>query len=143
MQPLPIVTEAVHPDERCHLLSEINENIPGQGWRRMQSTYVVRDGRVHVYRVDLGPADAFEKEQFRIVSLGEDSVGYVQDMAERDRLADDYWQKFLAEQAAESTFKEDTLRAFQEAAEVARNRSTFGPLMRKQRNAFISREKVR
>ena len=141
-QPIPLATVVISVDEKCHMLSELNENRPG-GWRRIQSTYVLRDGAFYVYQRDLGPAADFTKEEFRIVSLGEDPVGRVWEMADYDRLEDNYWQRFVMEQAAASTLQRDAIAFFEERYEVARNRSVFGPEHRKERNAFIRPEKAR
>lgn len=76
--------------EKCWILEERDELTPdGKSVRRIQSVRVWRDGRLIQFDRDLGPASAFAGVgPVGIVSLGEDEVGRVIDMAEDARRAD-------------------------------------------------------
>lgn len=140
---LLMATAFVHPDEPCYLLSELEEKAPDEnGWRRVQKVYVNRDGRMAVYVRDMGPAADCQAPQFRVCSLWEDSVAYCMDQADRQRWGDDYWQRFLAEKAGESTLVQDAVRFVEEGARLMRNQSVFGPAVSRQRNLFVDRAKV-
>lgn len=126
-------------DDRCWEISELTEAVPNLGVRRIQRVYVMQDDdRLLEYRLDLGPAAGFSGQPFRILSLGEDSVGACLEQAERQR-HDDYWQRFLAERQDASTLIPDFLKQVEERWDVINNRSVLGPSVRKQRNGFNKR----
>lgn len=108
--------------------------------RRWQFIYVLRDGEVAEWVLDLGPAKDFKAPEYRLFSLFEDSVGFLMETADKDRWGDDYWQKYAAEKFAESTIVDDFKRFIGEALKQHRNQSTFGPGFTKQRNLFARRK---
>lgn len=126
-----IITTRIHPDEPCYGLWEG----PKRG-RWLQRVFVVRDDAMAKFETDFGPAEDF-KDATEIIypSFGENSVGQLQELAERDRHSDK-WAKRGREQLAESTLIPDILRQEEIRLEVVRNRSRFGPAISVQRNDF-------
>jgi len=60
-------THYVMGDEPCLLLTEQNFVAPDyKGWRRYQVVFVMRNGEPAEYRADMGPAEMFDSDQFRI-----------------------------------------------------------------------------
>ena len=88
------------------------------------------------YSVDYGPVKNF-KDATEVIypSFGENSVGQLQELAERDRHSDK-WAKRRRAMQAESTLISDILRQEEILLEVRRNRSHFGPGASVQRNDF-------
>ena len=132
-------TLVIIPNEKALALAEENQPspIPGEGWRRVQSIFVVRGDRPAEWRHDLGPVANFKATQFRVPSYLEHTVAELQDIAntlrgDTDRPA----EKILAEERAKSleTFEEKAQDHMNARGEVARNRSKFGPGYNKQRN---------
>ena len=132
------VTVAIHDDEKAWELREFNQ--AGVGYRRYQVITVVRDDRLTEWWDDLGPSAEFFGEGFIIPSLFEHSVGELREMAMQARYRDDYWEKFAAEQVAESTLIGDYLNQVEEHWKVIRNQSVFGPGVSKQRDGFPRKE---
>jgi hypothetical protein len=133
---MPITLE-VHPDEKAYWLWEIIVQSRGnRGWRRAQVMYVNRGGNLARWAKDLGPADAFKAEELSIPSVWVHTVGQLLDMAEKARLGDDYWQRFLDEEVADETFIPNLIAQYQERRLRIRNRSTIGPYVTRQRNEF-------
>jgi hypothetical protein len=129
--------ESVKPDEKAFRLSELVLMAPDYaGFRRYQVILVNRNDDMAEYRLDLGPADGFTAPEFQVLAMWEHTVAELQDIADRQRLGDDYWQKRTAELQAESTLIEDWHDQVEERRELIHNRSTFGPGYRKQRNGF-------
>ena len=57
----------LRPNEPCFNLSELNQKSPdGKSWRRFQIALVIRDGSFAEWRRDMGPAETFTANQFRI-----------------------------------------------------------------------------
>jgi hypothetical protein len=130
-------TDTVSPDEKAFRLSELVLMAPEySGFRRYQVIIVNRNDALAEYRLDLGPAADFTAPEFQVLALWEHTVAELQDIAEQQRLGDDYWQKRTAELQAESTLIEDWHDQVEERRELIHNRSTFGPGYRKQRNGF-------
>jgi hypothetical protein len=130
-------TDTVSPDEKAFRLSELVLMAPEySGFRRYQVIIVNRHDALAEYRHDLGPAGDFTAPEFQVLALWEHTVAELQDIAEQQRLGDDYWQKRTAELQAESTLIEDWHDQVEERRELIHNRSTFGPGYRKQRNGF-------
>lgn len=128
---MKIVTLSVHPDEECWGLREG----PRRG-RWIQAVYVIRGDAVAEWTKDFGPAKDFKNATEVIYpSFGENSVGQLQELAERDRYSDK-WAKRGKEQLAESTLIADILRQEEVLLEVTRNRSHFGSGVSVQRNDF-------
>jgi hypothetical protein len=117
--------------------------------------FVVRGDRKAKFETDFGPvADWPDATEIIYASYGDDSVGQLQELAERDRHSDK-WAKRRKEMQAESTLIADILRQEEEMMEVRRNRSHFGPgitiqridfpreaVEREQRNARNRRERT-
>lgn len=124
--------------ERIHVLPDpANPNVHHA--RRVQTITVNRDGQLADYTTDLGPASQYKSQEFQILGVWEHSVAELQEMADIERLKENYWQRFLAEKSAESTLIPDFLTHLEERREIAHNRSKFGPGVRKQRNGFDTR----
>jgi hypothetical protein len=124
----------VSPDEPAYALVEMNLGIDYIGLRRIQIVYVNRSDEIAEWRKDLGPADSFTSNQFRIPSLWEHTVGELWDIAEQQRLKEDEWERFLLEAQAESTLISDWRLELEEIAKLARNQSVIGPGYQRQRN---------
>ena len=128
---IKIITQIVHPDEPCWGLREG----PRHG-RWLQAVYVVRGDAIAEWTKDYGPAADFKNSTEVIYpSFGENSVGELQELAERDRHSDK-WAKRGREQLAESTLIADILRQEEVLLEVTRNRSHFGNAVSIQRDDF-------
>jgi hypothetical protein len=128
---MKIVTHWLHPDEPCHGLREGPRN-----GRWVQRVYVVRGDSIAEWSKDYGPvSDWPDATEIGYISLGDDSVAQLQEMAERDRHSDK-WAKRRREMQAESTLIPDILRQEEELLDVVRNRSHFGPKVAVQRNDF-------
>ncbi len=131
-----IITTRIHPDEPCHGLWEG----PKSG-RWIQRVFVIRDDMIAKFETDFGPVENF-KNATEVVypSFGENSVGQLQELAERDRHSDK-WTKRGREMLAESTLIPDILKQEEIKLEVVRNRSHFGPATSIQRNDFPTKPK--
>ena len=126
-----IITHRVHPDEPCHGLYE-----GPKGGRWIQRVFVLRGDRIAKFETDFGPASDFpDATEIIYASYGDDSVGQLQELAERDRHSDK-WAKRRREMQAESTLIADILRQEEMMMEVRRNRSHFGPGISIQRIDF-------
>ena len=134
---MKIIAVSVHPDEPCYSLQEGPRN-----GRWVQRVYVVRGDAIAEWSKDYGPVKNF-KDATEVIypSFGENSVGQLQELAERDRHSDK-WAKRRKEMQSESTLIKDILRQEEILMEVKRNRSQFGPLTSVQRIDF-PREAVR
>lgn len=97
---------------------------------------VIRGDRIADCVTDMGPSEDFENcIQQQFVCLGDDTVGEVMEMAEKDRY-DDHWQKRRREIAEASTLIPDYANQTEARWKVARNQSVFGPGVTRQRNGF-------
>lgn len=137
---MKIVADRVHPDEACHGLVEVDRMTAladgSRQLRRVQEVYVVRGDSIASFAVDMGPADEFvNAAPIAIFSMGDDTVGQLRDMAEKDRM-DDTFKKLRDEVRESSTLIPDFLREKEENWERINNRSVFGPGITKQRNGY-------
>ena len=109
----------------------------GSNQRRwIQRVWVIRGGRKAKFETDFGPASDWPHATPVIYpSFGENSIGELQWLAERDR-HNDKWAKRRKEMLAESTLIADILRNNEIMLEVQRNRSQFGPGVSVQRIDF-------
>jgi hypothetical protein len=131
-----IVTDRIHPDEPCYGLWEGPKN-----GRWVQRVFVVRGDTKARFETDFGPAEDFkDATEIMYPSFGENSVGQLQELAERDR-HNDKWSKRGKEMLAESTLIPDILKQEEIKLEVVRNRSHFGPATSVQRNDFPTNPK--
>ena len=128
---MKIIAVSVHPDEPCYSLQEGPRN-----GRWVQRVYVVRGDAIAEWSKDYGPVANF-KDATEVIypSFGENSVGQLQELAERDRHSDK-WARRRREMQAESTLISDILRQEEMLLEVRRNRSHFGSGTSVQRNGF-------
>src|SRR3990167_10317835 len=135
MTTLVPATIYVIPGEPVYTLAELDLVPPDYGPKhRYQLLFVNRDGRIAEYREDLGLASAFSSRQFRVLTFWEHSVAECRDIADEQRLGQDYWEKRLEEIQAESTLIEDFYAAHEEARKQIANQSIFGPMFTRQRN---------
>ncbi len=126
-----IVADRIHKDEPCWGLWE-----GPKGGRWIQRVFVVRGDAKAKFETDFGPvSDWPDATEIIYPSFGENSVGQLQEMAERDR-HDDRWAKRRREMQAESTLIPDILRQEEILLDVVSNRSHFGPRLSVQRNDF-------
>ena len=111
----------------------------GQEWRYCEVVRVIRGDEKAEYITDIGPAELFEHiPPHMIPSFGENKVGKVLEMLERHR-HDPYWQKRTEEMLAESTLIEEAIRQNEQMHEAIHNRSSFGPMVKVQRNGYSRR----
>ena len=138
---MKIVTHLVHPDEPCYTLMEgpelrVVHPIGGQERRWLQKLWAIRGDRKAKFETDFGPASDWPNATPCIIpSFGENTVGQLQWLAERDRHSDK-WAKRRREMQAESTLIADILKQEEILLEVKRNRSHFGPGVSVQRTDF-------
>ncbi len=126
-----IVTDRIHKDEPCWGLWE-----GPKGGRWIQRVFVVRGDVKAKFETDFGPvSDWPDATEIIYPSFGENSVGQLQELAERDRHSDK-WAKRRREMQAESTLISDILKQEEILLDVVRNRSHFGPGVSVQRNDF-------
>lgn len=134
--------DSVHPDEKCwggYSGPLMRQNGVAQEWRYCQVVRVIRGDEKAEYITDLGPAALFEHiPPHMVASVGTDSVGQVLEMLERHR-HDPYWQKRTEEMLAESTLIEEAIRQNEQMHEAIHNRSSFGPMVKVQRNNYSRR----
>ncbi len=98
--------------------------------------FVIRGDAIAKFETDYGPvSDWPDATEIIIPSFGENSVGQLQEMAERDRHSDK-WAKRRREIQAESTLISDILKQEEILLDVVANRSNFGPGVSAQRNDF-------
>jgi hypothetical protein len=98
--------------------------------------FVIRGDRKAKFETDFGPASDWpEATPVIYPSFGENSVGQLQELAERDRHSDK-WAKRRKELQSESTLISDILRQEEVMLEVRSNRSQFGPGVSTQRIDF-------
>ena len=139
MQSIEPVATFVLPNEKAYLLVEINlpHPVDYKGKFRYQMIWVNRDDQITRYIVELGSAEDFTAPQLRIPSFWEHSVAELQYLADEERWINDYWVKRSAEVAAGSTLIKDFQEQLEESYKIARNQSTFGPNLIKQRNRSV------
>ncbi len=127
----------VHPDEKANLLVEIDllSPPPGQEMHRYQIILVVRDDQIKPWVKDLGLSSGFTSGQFQFLSMFEDSVAQLQDMATARRLDSKWTADVLAEHRENSTLIIDSLEAIEEREKIERNASVFGSEIQRQRNS--------
>ena len=134
------VTPFIHKDEKALRLAEWNMiRPPVMQLHRWQVLFVNRADAIAEHWIDLGPAENFKAPELNIPLLWEHSVAEAQDIATRERLGSDHWQKFLAERQAASTLIPDFLEQKAERWKVINNQSVFGPGVTKPRNGFSKR----
>jgi len=98
--------------------------------------FVIRGDAIASWTHDYGPAENFRRvQEILIPSFGENTVGQLQDLAERNR-HDTYWANRSDEMLAESTLIGDVLKGDEERKNRIRNRSTIGPHVRIERNGY-------
>lgn len=135
------VVAAIHEDEKAFRLAEWNlVRPPAYQLHRWQVVFVNRGGELAEWWEDLGPAKNFTAPPVNIPSLWEHTVAELRDIAERHRLMDDYWTKFLEEESQASTMIPDFLAHYEERWRIANNQSQFGPLISRQRNGTNRRK---
>ncbi len=131
-----MTTRYVHSSEPCYGLFEGAKMVRGQ-LRWVQDVKVIREDRQVVVRLkDFGPAEDYERvTPMYMPSFGDDTVAQLQEFADKNR-EDAYWAKRRDEMLAESTLIEDHVRQVQQDWLEVRNRSTMGPHLTVQRNAY-------
>lgn len=130
---MKIITDKISRDEPCHGLLEVDRSVQGE-MHRMQSVFVVRGDSIAAYETDLGPSSLFGERQ-AIFAMGDESVAFVMDWAERDRY-DDTGRKLREELRESSTLIKDFIAEKEQNWERINNRSVFGPGINKQRNGY-------
>ena len=129
---------AVRDDEPAWSLRERNQ-AAGVGYKRFQVITVVRNDDLAEWWTELGPAENFSAPEVEIPSLLVHTVAELREIADQHRWRDNYWEKFTAEQVAESTLIPDFINQVEEHWKVIRNQSVFGPGGTTQRNGFSKR----
>ena len=125
-------------DEPCLGIIEAPMIVPqadgSQPLRWVQEVRVVRNDAVAYYTQDFGSAEDFEHvTPMFMPSLGDDTVGQLQDHFDKNR-EDDYWHRRSKEMLEGSTLIEDAMRWMDKRREEVRNRSVIGPAVTVQRN---------
>ncbi len=97
-----------------------------RGGRLIEQVFVVRGDAIAKFETDYGSASDWPNFTETVYpSFGENTVGQLQELAERDRHSSK-WADYQRELLAESTLIADVLRTEEEKIEVVRNRSHFG-----------------
>ena len=139
MMKLVLGTLTLSLDEPCLGLSEVNlpSPIDGMGWRRYQVIYVMRGDKAAEARIDLGPADSFTQEEFRIPGgvMGDNgkpdichSVGQLLEIAERLR------ESPIQLPAPPQDLQLRLVQQMEEALKWKRGQSVSGPHFSKERS---------
>ncbi len=123
----------VSPDEPCFLLVEVVLKTPDEHeYHRYQLLYVVRDDQLAEHRIDLGRADMYRNDQFRIpggatLDSGHieivHTVGELQDIADELRLG----PPPHGEPRPQRDLIGDWHRQLEETDLVRKHRTTSGP----------------
>ena len=130
-------TVAIGADELPFDLVERIGSMPGSpDLHRYQIIHVVRGDKMYEYQEDLGLASNFTAPEFRILGLHCHTTQELREIADQNRLQDDYWAKRTKELQAESTLITDAVEQREEGHKVIHNRSVFGPGGKTQRNGF-------
>lgn len=142
MSRVKAITLSTSKDEPCWGLLERPQQVPMPDGsirlRWVQTVSVVRGDRIAHWETDFGPAEDFDEiPPLLIPSFGDDSVGQLQELAERHR-HDLKWALRRKERLAQSTLIAGILRQVEENQEWIANRSQFGPGISVQRNAYDS-----
>lgn len=145
-----IITQHIHPDEPAYGIIEGPELAPvpdgkngAQDWRWVQKVFVVRGDTIAKYITDFGPCEDYEMiTPLQMLSNGADTVGQLQDYAERNR-HDTYWQSRAKEQLESSTLISDLIEQEAKLHEVIRNRTSIGAHVTIQRNGYAHEETIR
>ena len=124
------LVETVARHEPCWSLEELN--VRG---RRYQIIVVNRADHLTACYRDFGTALTRE---FAWLCGFDHSVGEAMDWAEEQR-DDDYWDKFLVEKEQTSTLVTDFREQAEKDVYIVKNRSTFGPGGKVQRNGYSRR----
>lgn len=132
------VTLAIHQDEKCAVLRELNlVRPPTFQWHRWQIVTVIRNDQLAEWWDDLGLAENFTAPEIEIPSLGEHSVAELRDIAEGYRM-ENHWKQRALELSGESSLIPDLLDSIEERQRIINNRSSIGRYS-KQRNGFDRR----
>ena len=139
---MKIVTLQVSPDEPCWGLRQgprLEAMPDGSRQRRwVERTYVIRGDAVAEFSFDCGPVEDWPDATETVYpSFGENSVGELRWLAERDRNSTK-WADYRKRLQSESTLIADVLRQEEENSAYIHNRSVFGPAVNKQRNVYDS-----
>ena len=125
-------TLVIRRDEPCFNLSELNQLSSGlnQALHRFQVIIVVRDDRLAEYRVDLGPAGAFNRPEFRIpggVVVGHGRIEILHTVAELMEIADNLRNTPFALPFAPADLTKEYYDYLDELPRLRKAQSTFGP----------------
>lgn len=137
------LTSFLLPNEPAWGLLERNQLVPvgkGTELHRIQKVFVVRNDAIACHVKDLGPAANYKAPEFWHELAGVHSVAEALELADCDRIHDDYWEKRQKEMSAESTLIQDAINWRETAHRVIHNRSSFGPGIAVQRNGFPLQE---
>lgn len=142
---MKILASKVHPDEPCYGLycGPRSVTMPDGTTeeRLIEATYVIRGDAIAEYTVDYGPMSEWpDLTPVMYPSFGENRVGELQWLAERDR-HDDKWARHRRELQEGSTLIRDILRQEEQKINIHANRSVFGPARSIERNGFKRKER--
>lgn len=122
---LTVIAQEVHPDEACYGVDELTLTGPsGKGLSRYQLTWVVRSDAVVPFLRELKAVDT-DVPPLRIVSLGDDTVGQLWDMANEYR-KNTKLEDRIKELQGTSTLIQDSIDLSEEIQKIKNNRTTFG-----------------
>ncbi len=105
---------------------------------RYQIIHVARGDKMYEYQEDLGLASDFTAPEFRFLTLYCHTTQELREMADIERLGEDYWAKRVKELQAESTLIYDAVEQREENHKYIHNRSVFGRGGQTARNGFPS-----
>lgn len=126
------VVEFVHPDEPCYFMLEQDvTKADYSGTRRFRIFAVNRNDALAYFWQDLGPATG--GDPFQIISVWEDTVGEVLDLAAYLHGHPELYEGKREELVGNSTLIKDLVDQLEQADKILRHRTHSGPSLLKQR----------
>jgi len=126
------VVEFVHPDEPCYFMLEQDVmKADYTGLRRFRIFAVNRADKMCYFWQDLGPGT--NKDAFQIISVWEDTVGEVIDLAEYMHANPQLYEGKRADLMGESTLIKDFGNQLEMAHKVLKHQTHSGPSLTIQR----------
>lgn len=146
MKNITQITDYVDMDEKCWYLAEIvstpvamgmpiSNQKQARGRKRYRLIWVMRNGKLALYKEE--SPNPLWAPQLRIPGAFEETVGSLVDIADAHSNKGAEWEAELAqEKQAQSTLHRDLIQQLENRPLMRNNVSTFGPMLKVQRNGF-------